>query len=164
MQKKIYFVLVILIVGAFTSMQYPQEDYLKITANVEPLSIKQGKEGILKIKIIPRNGIKISSHPEFIIKLDKNNNLAFSKVFFTSSELDFSTSQENGTVFLDLEKEVPIYFKVNEDSLIGKHKISGEVVFTAVLKDKNNWALKTYQKFYADFVSKKNFNIKVKRK
>ena len=162
MQKKIYFALIFFIAGTLTLTHFSQEEYLRIAVNVEPRSIKQGKEGVLKLKITPKNGIKISSHPEFIIKLDKNNNLSFSKVFFTASELDFPTSQENDTVFLSLEKEVPINFKVNEDSLIGKHKISGEVVFTAVFNDK--WSLKTYQKFYADFVSRKNHQLKAKRK
>ena len=160
MQKKIYIALIVFLAAAVNALN--QETYLKITANVEPRNIKQGKEGVLKIKVKPRNGIRISSHPEFIIKLDKNNNLSFSKVFFTASELDFPTTQENDTVFLELEKEVPINFKVNEDSLIGNHKISGEIIFTAVFDDK--WSVKTYQKFYANFVSKRNRNIKVKRK
>jgi hypothetical protein len=144
------------------SAAYAQEDYLKITASVEPRSIKQGEEGAFKIKIIPKNGIKISSHPEFIIRLDKNNNFSFPKLFFTASELDFQIRQENDSVFLELDKEVNIPFKVNEDSLIGKHKISGEIIFTAVFKD--NWSLKTYQRFNADFVSKKNGKIKFRKK
>lgn len=137
---------------------FGQEEYLKISANVEPPRIKQGNEGILKIKITPKNGIKISSHPEFMIKLDKSNNLSFSKLFFTASELDFQTKQENGTVLLELGKEVDIRFKVTEDSLIGKHTIKGEVVFTAVFKD--NWSLKTYQKFNVDFTSQRNLKTK----
>ena len=97
-----------------------------------------------------------------MIKLDKNNNLSFSKVFFTASELDFQTKQENNVVFLELEKEVSILFKVNEESLIGSQKIRGEVVFTAVFND--NWSVKTYQKFNVNFVSRKNFKVKSKRK
>lgn len=139
-----------------------EEDYLKIDANVAPRVVKQGAEGALKIKILPRPGIKISSHPEFMIRLDKNNNYRFSKLFFTASELDFRSRQENGSIFLDFGKEVFIAFKVNEDSLIGKHAISGEVVFTAVFKD--NWSIKTYQRFNADFFSQKNEELKSKRK
>ncbi len=135
-----------------------QDDYLKITSNVTPKIIRQGEEGILKIKIIPRNDIKISSHPEFIIKLNENSDLTFSKVFFTASELDFQTKQEENIVSLDLEKEIAIPFKVNEESLIGKHKISGEIVFTAVFKD--HWSLKTYQKFFTNFSSRRNYKKK----
>jgi hypothetical protein len=162
MRKKILTALILFAAGTLTMYQFPQDDYLKISVNVDPQKIKQGNEGSLKIKITPKPGIKISSYPEFMIKLDKNNNLSFSKLFFTASELDLQTKQENGTVLLELEKEVDIKFKVHEDSLIGKHKISGEVVFTAVSKD--NWALKTYQKFNADFISRRNRNIKPKRK
>jgi hypothetical protein len=160
MQKKILFVMVfflsIAVLNAF------QEDYLTISTNVDPRNIPQGEEGILKMKISPKTGIKISSHPEFMIKLDINNNLYFSKVFFTASVLDFQTKQENNTVFLDLVKEVSILFKVNEESLIGKQEIKGEVIFTAVFDD--NWSVKTYQKFRAQFSSKKNFKVKSKRK
>jgi hypothetical protein len=160
MQKKIFFVLVFFLTIAVLNAL--QEDYLTIKAFVEPRAVKQGEEGVLKMKITPKNGIKISSHPEFMIKLDKNNNLSFSKVFFTASELDFQTKQENNAVFLELEKEVSIIFKVNGESLIGNQKIRGEVVFTAVFTD--NWSVKTYQKFNVDFVSRKNFKLKSKRK
>jgi hypothetical protein len=158
MQKKIIILLVLFLSGTFSLLIFPQDDYLKISTNVDPRRIKQGNEGVLKIKITPVNGIKISSHPEFMIKLDKNNNLSFSKLFFTASELDFQTKQENGTVLLELGKEVDIRFKVNEESLIGKHTIKGEVVFTAVFKD--NWSMKTYQKFNVDFVSQRNRKLK----
>ena len=70
MQKKIFFVLVFFLTIAMLNAL--QEDYLTIKAFVEPRAIKQGEEGVLKMKITPKNGIKISSHPEFMIKLDKN--------------------------------------------------------------------------------------------
>ena len=149
--------LVLLIFGVFG---FANDHYLKIDTNVNPKTIKQGYEGVLKIKITPKDGIKISSHPEFIIKLNDNQNVTFSKKFFTATELDYQTTQENGTIFLELEKEVPIPFKVNENSLRGKLIISGEVVFTAVTAD--NWSLKTYQKFNADLRSKQNLNSKKK--
>lgn len=149
--------LVLLIVGLYGSTS---DYYLKIDTDVNPKTIKQGYEGVLKIKITPKDGIKISSHPEFIIKLNDNQNVTFSKKFFTATELDYQTTQENGTIYLELEKEVPIPFKVNENSLQGKLIISGEVVFTAVTED--NWSLKTYQKFNAGLRSKQNLNLKKK--
>lgn len=156
MKKILFFLITYFIFVSFINSY--QDDYLKITSNVTPKIIRQGEEGILKIKIIPRNDIKISSHPEFIIKLNENSDLTFSKVFFTASELDFQTKQEENIVSLDLEKEIAIPFKVNEESLIGKHKISGEIVFTAVFKD--NWSLKTYQKFFTTFSSRRNYKKK----
>lgn len=160
MQKRINVVFIFFLMVA--GLNAVQEDYLTISASIDPHNILQGHEGVIIMKITPKNGIKISTRPEFMIKLNTNNNLSFSKVFFTASELDFQTKQEENAIFLELEKEVSILFKVNEDSLIGKQNISGEVVFTAVFED--NWSLKTYQKFNVGFVSKKNGNIKLKRK
>ena len=156
-KKALLLFLMILVLYVF---HFPQEDYLKIITNVTPRTILQGEEGILKIKITPKSGLKISSHPEFIIKLDNNSDFSFPKIFFTASELNFQTKQENDAILLDLEKEIEIPFKVNENSLIGKHKISGEVIFTAVFKDQ--WSLKTYQKFITNFFSKKNLKKKKK--
>lgn len=81
--KKIFFFLITYFIFVSFINSY-QDDYLKIISNVTPKIIRQGEEGILKIKIITRNDIKISSHPEFIIKLNENSDLTFSKVFFYS--------------------------------------------------------------------------------
>lgn len=156
MRKSFWLILMVLV---FSFFHFPQEDYLKITATVKPRSILQGEEGILKIKITPKDGLKISSHPEFIIKLNNNNGYAFPKIFFTASELHFQTKQEDDAILLDLEKEIEIPFKVKENSLIGRHKITGEVIFTAVFQD--HWSVKTYQTFITDFFSKKNLKKKV---
>ncbi len=158
MQKRSYFGLICLLLLIVPS--YSQEDFLKIDTSVNPASIRQGEEGVLKLKITPRSDIKISSYLRFMIKLDDDTNLSFPKVFFTASELDLESKQENDTVYLELEKEIAIPFKVNENSLIGKHKIRGEVVYTAVFKD--NWSLKTYKKFKADFISKRSRKIRKK--
>ncbi len=140
----------------------PQEDYLKIDTTISPHSIRQGEEGVLKLKITPRRDIKISSYVGFMIKLDDNENLSFPKEFFTANELDLQSRQVDDVVYLALdEKEIPIPFKVNKSSLMGKQKISGEIVFTAVFKD--NWSMKTYQKFYVDFNSKRNRKLAKKK-
>ncbi|MCK4766534.1 MAG: hypothetical protein KAW12_30345 [Candidatus Aminicenantes bacterium] len=159
MRKRIFFIIISVIVVLHTGIS-AKEDYLKIDTNVNPGKIKQGEEGVLSIKIVPKNGIKISTHPKFMIKLNPNDNLTFSKLFFTASELNFETKEENDTVFLDLEKENEISFKVNDSALIGRINISGEVVFTAVFKD--NWSLKTHQPFNVNFFSRKNNKLKKK--
>lgn len=160
MQKKITLTLILTILFFLNFNIRANEDYLKITTSVNPKRIKQGEEGVLKIKITPKNGLKISSHPKFMIKLNPDDNLTFPKLFFTASELDFETTAENNTVFLNLEKENEISFKVNDSALIGKINISGEVIFTAVFKD--NWSLKTHQSFNVSFFSLKNQKIKKK--
>lgn len=133
-----------------------------IEAEVSPRRISQGEEGVLKIKITPRNEKEflVSTHPEFLIKLNENSNISFSKLFFTASELNFQTKQVKDLITLDLEKMVEIPFKVKDSSLIGKQQIQGDVVFTAVFKD--GWSLKTFQSFSATFSSKKSSKIRKK--
>ena len=137
---------------------FSQDEFLKIESNISPVSIRQGEEGALKIKIAPKSGIKISANPEFLIKFDENDNLSFSKIFFTGSELNFPTTQEKEGVILDLQKEIEIPFKVNETALIGKLTINGEITFTALFQD--NWCIKTTQKFVSHFTSKRNNKLK----
>lgn len=138
-----------------------QDNLLKIVASIKPKVIRQGMEGELSIKILPVQGIKIASNPDIRINMDKNENVQFSKVFFTGSELDFKTIQEDDLVYYNFETEEDgkmIRFKVNDVSLIGKHRLNGEVVFTATFKDK--WSIKTFQKFSAEFISTRNRKIK----
>lgn len=137
-----------------------QDEFLKIESTISPVSILQGEEGSLKIKIAPKSGIKISANPEFLIKFDENDNLSFSKIFFTGSELNFPTTQEKEGVILDLQKEIEIPFKVNEAALIGKLTINGEITFTALFQD--NWCIKTTQRFVSHFTSKRNSKLKKK--
>ncbi|HDP94765.1 MAG TPA: hypothetical protein ENN40_05320 [Candidatus Aminicenantes bacterium] len=147
----------ILICGLIVSGLLPgQDDYLKITATTSPEVIRQGEEGALTLKIQPKAGLRISSAPEFVIKLNENTNLTFSKYFFTASELDFETEQEGEIIYLALDKEITIPFKVNGNSLIGKQQILGEVQFTAVFTDR--WSVKTFQRFGTGFRSLRSRN------
>jgi hypothetical protein len=139
---------------------YAQADLLKIECAIAPRQVLQGNEGLLKIKIVVREGVKISANPEFLIRLDENDNLSFAKVFFTGSELNLPTSQGNDGVFLDPQKEIEVPFKLNEGALLGNLIVSGEIVFTMLFPD--NWSVKPTQKFSADFVSRRNYKIKKK--
>jgi len=127
---------------------------------VSPHSIMQGNEGVLKIKIVVRSGVRISSNPEFMIKFDENDNLSFSKIFFAGSELNLPITQEKEGIFLDPQKEIEVPFKLNESALLGNLTVSGEVIFTLVFQD--NWSIKTTQKFNAGFLSSKNYKRKKK--
>jgi hypothetical protein len=151
--------LIICLISFFYSA-FCQEEFLKIECAVSPRSILQGNDGLLKIKIIVRNDIKISANPEFMIRLDENENLSFSKFFFAGSELNLPTTQEKEGIFLDPQKEIEVPFKLNENTLIGNLTVSGEVIFTMLFQD--NWSVKTTQKFTANFVSRRNFKIKKK--
>lgn len=143
------------------SSVFCQDDFLKVECTVSPHSIMQGNEGLLKIKIVVRSGIRISANPEFMIKLDeKNENLSFSKIFFAGSELNLPITQEKEGIFLDPQKEIEVPFKLSESALLGNLTVSGEVVFTMLFQD--NWSIKTTQKFTANFVSYKNYKLKKK--
>jgi hypothetical protein len=137
-----------------------QDDFLKVECMVSPHSIMQGNEGVLKIKIVVRSGVRISSNPEFMIKFDENDNLSFSKIFFAGSELNLPITQEKEGIFLDPQKEIEVPFKLNESALLGNLTVSGEVIFTLVFQD--NWSIKTTQKFNAGFLSSKNYKRKKK--
>jgi hypothetical protein len=142
------------------SSVFCQDDFLKVECMVSPRSIRQGNEGLLKIKIVVRSGIRISANPEFMIKFDENENLSFSKIFFAGSELNLPITQAKEGIFLDPQKEIEIPFKLSESALLGNLTVSGEIVFTIFFQD--NWSIRTTQKFLANFVSHKNYNIKKK--
>ena len=144
----------------YPALAFSQDEFLKIECSVSPRQILQGNEGLLKIKILVRNGIKISANPEFLIRLDENESLSFAKIFFAGSELNLPTTQENESVFLDPQKEIEVPFKLNEEALLGNLNVSGEVVFTMLFPD--NWSVKTTQKFSAGFVSRRNYKIRKK--
>jgi hypothetical protein len=137
-----------------------QDDFFKIECSVSPRQILQGNEGMLKITIVMRNGIRILANPEFLIRLDENENLSFAKIFFAGSELNLPTSQEKDGVFLDPQKEIEVPFKLSEGALIGNLTVSGEVIFTMLFPD--NWSVKTTQKFSANFISRRNYKIRKK--
>lgn len=143
-----------------TGLQFAQDDFLKIECTVSPREVRQGNEGLLKIRILVRNGVKISANPEFLIRMDEDDNLSFAKMFFTGSELNLPTTQENDGVFLDPQKEIEVPFKLSEGALLGNLTVSGEVVFTMLFPD--SWSVKSTQKFSAGFVSRRNYKIRKK--
>lgn len=145
---------------AFFGSGFCQDEFLKIECAVSPRQILQGSEGLLKIRIVVPAGIKISASPEFLIRLDEDENLSFAKIFFAGSEMNLPTTQEKEGVFLDPQKEIEVPFKLNEGALIGNLTVSGEVIFTMLLQD--SWSVKTTQKFSANLVSRRNYKIKKK--
>jgi hypothetical protein len=153
-------VILLICLFLFFSSGFCQDELLKIECTVSPQRILQGNEGLLKIKIVVPNGVRISASPEFLIRLDENENLSFAKIFFAGSEMNLPTTQEKEGVFLDPQKEIEVPFKLNESALIGNLTVSGEIIFTMLLQD--NWSVKTTQKFSANLVSRRNYKIRKK--
>lgn len=139
---------------------FAQDELLKIECSVTPRQILQGEEGLLKMKIVVRDGVRISANPEFLIRLNENESLSFAKFFFAGSELNLPTTQDKDGVFLDPRKEIEVPFTLGEEALLGNLTVSGEVVFTMLFPD--NWSVKTTQKFSAGFVSRRNYKIRKK--
>ncbi len=137
-----------------------QDELLKIECSVTPRQVLQGEEGLLKMKIVVRDGVRISANPEFLIRLNENESLSFAKIFFAGSELNLPTTQDKDGVFLDPRKEIEVPFTLSEDALLGNLTVSGEVVFTMLFPD--NWSVKTTQKFSVGFVSRRNYKIRKK--
>ena len=137
-----------------------QDELLKIECSVTPRQILQGEEGQLKMKIVVRDGVRISANPEFLIRLNENESLSFAKIFFAGSELNLPTTQDKDGVFLDPSKEIEVPFTLSEDALLGNLTVSGEIVFTMLFPD--NWSVKATQKFSAGFVSRRNYKIRKK--
>lgn len=129
--------------------------YLSVSAKTNKKYFFQGEEGQIKIRITPRSDINISVNPDMLIRFKPDANLVYVKNFFTASELDLLTIQEEGTdyVYYNLDKEIVIPFKVSENALIGKMIIEGEVAFWAIFAS-NHWCLKTYQPFQIEIISR----------
>ncbi len=158
---KLKFILLFIIFTFINQTIFSNENtFIKIEATVEPEIIIIGQEGILKIKITALDSVMISSSPEFVVRLnDSENGIIFAKNFFTASELEFKTKQEGLNVFLDLEKKILIPFKIDESYPLSQHKISGNVIFTAVEK-KDNWSVKTFKNFSTTYFKSKKLKIK----
>ncbi len=131
-----------------------QEELLKIEVVSRPREVQQGEEGVLLLRITPRSDIRISSHPEFMIRFDENEGVVLSKSFFMGSEFNFPTTPSPVGVFLVLDKTIEIPFKVGEFATPGKFTMGGEAVFTAFFQD--NWHLKTFQRFAVTMTVKKS--------
>ncbi len=142
--------------------------FINIETKVEPRVIVMGEEGILKIKVTPASTMRISSSPEFVVRLNESDSgVVFTKNFFTASELEFKTQQEGSNIFLNLGKEILIPFKIestdsSSDIQSHNHRISGKIIYTAVEK-KDSWSVKTFQTFSTYFKSKIKKNKKQKR-
>jgi len=126
----------------------PQED-LRIESRTLPATVALGGDGQLRIKLSLRPGVRISSHPEFMIRFDESEQVSFAKVFFTGSDLNLQRIQEGESVYLDLQREIEIPFRVNPDAFLGRPTIKGAIVYTILSPD--NWYIKTIQKFRTAF-------------
>jgi len=130
------------------------QDNIRIDCSVFPGTVGIGEEGVLKIRVTPRPGIRISAHPEFMIRIEDGENFSFAKLFFMGSEFKFTRIQDGDGVFLNLDKEIEIPFTVSENAYIGKHSIQGEITYAVLSND--NWIIKTKERFTVSFSTRKS--------
>lgn len=137
------------------------DDPLKVEASISPKRLSRGQEGKITLKISVEKGIIISPQPSFIIEFNPSGEVILPKNFFTASDLEVETSEENGAEYLNLKKPINIPFSVSLKAERGNHILKGKIKYFACSK-KEGWCLKSNAKFSASFYTRKTI-VKKKR-
>ncbi len=147
--KKITLIITIicLLLPFLTAEKY---DLLGIGANIKPKRLSREQEGNVELKFSVKEGILISSQPSFIIEIDPSDTLAFSKDFFTASDLDINVIDKDGKEYLDLSDPVKVPFIVKPEAERGNHILRGQVKYFACSLEEG-WCLKDKEEFSATF-------------
>jgi len=125
-------------------------DLLKIDADIIPKRLSRGQEGNVELKFTVEEKISISSQPSFIIEIEPSAILAFSKDFFTASDLGIKVIEQDGEEYLDLSDPVKVPFTVKPEAERGNHVIKGKVMYFACSLEEG-WCLKDKKGFSATF-------------
>ncbi len=129
-------------------------DLLEISANIKPKRLSREQEGKVELKFSVKEGILISSQPSFIIEIDPSDTLAFSKDFFTASDLAIKVIEQDGKEYLDLSDPVGVPFIVKPEAERGNHILRGQVKYFACSLEEG-WCLKDKKEFSATFYTSK---------
>ncbi len=130
-----------------------EESPLKVEASISPKRLSRGQEGKITLKVSVDKGVAISSQPSFIIKFDPSEEVIFPKNFFTASDLEIETMEEDGKEYLDLEESIEIPLSVSLDAKRGNHILKGTIKYFAFYKGKG-WCLKSSAEFSAPFYTR----------
>ncbi|MCD6516169.1 MAG: hypothetical protein J7L72_01895 [Candidatus Aminicenantes bacterium] len=151
--KKVAFIItmVCLLLPSLTADKY---DLLEIGANIKPKRLSREQEGDVELRFSVKEGILISSQPSFIIEIDPSDTLAFSKDFFTASDLGIKVIEQDGKEYLDLSDPVKVPFIVKPEAERGNHILRGQVKYFACSL-KEGWCLKDKEDFSATFYTSK---------
>lgn len=145
------YVFLCLLILSFLFLALAEEtEFLKIEASIVPKNLLSGKEGKVVLKLGLKESITISPQPFFIIELDPNEDLAFSKNSFTESDLKIEILEESGDKSLNLKKPVEIPFSVRLKAKPGSHSLEGKIKYFARAKEQG-WCLKSKAKFTASY-------------
>jgi len=139
---------------AFTFLSAEKYDLLGIEVNIKPKRLSREQEGNIELKFTVKQGIAISSQPSFIIEIEPSETLAFSKDFFTASDLDIKVIEKDGKEYLDFSDPVMVPFTVKPEAERGNHIIKGTVKYFACSLEEG-WCLKDKKEFSATFYTSK---------
>ncbi|MFQ6109097.1 MAG: hypothetical protein ACE5L7_06045 [Candidatus Aminicenantales bacterium] len=131
-----------------------EDDSLKVKASISPKRLSRGQEGKVTLRLSLKKGIYISPHPSFVIEFDPSEELNFPKNFFTASDLEIETFEEDGEEYLNLEKPMEIPFSVKLEAKRGYHVLKGKVKYFASCP-KEGWCLKSHATFSASFYTRR---------
>ncbi|HZX11632.1 MAG TPA: hypothetical protein VFG01_11870 [Acidobacteriota bacterium] len=145
---------IFLVCLAFTFLSAEKYDLLGIEVNIKPKRLSREQEGNIELKFTVKQGIAISSQPSFIIEIEPSETLAFSKDFFTASDLDIKVIEKDGKEYLDFSDPVMVPFTVKPEAERGNHIIKGTVKYFACSLEEG-WCLKDKKEFSATFYTSK---------
>ena len=129
---------------------YREGDYLKVEASINPSRLSRGEEGKLVLKFKLKEGTKLSSHPFFSIELSPSEVLVFPKNFFSATDLDIQSEDNEGRKFLNVEEDIEIPFTVTLDAERGDHVLEGKIKYFIYSLDPA-WFLKNTIDFSASY-------------
>jgi hypothetical protein len=152
LKKRIPALLAVLTVVFFLSAR--EDDFLKIKASINPKRLSRGEEGKVTLKLSLKEGILISPQPSFVIEFNPSEELNFPKNFFTASDLEIETVEQNGEEYLNLEKPVEIPFSVKLEVNRGNHALKGKIKYFACCPNEG-WCLKSKATFVAPFYTRR---------
>jgi hypothetical protein len=137
--------------GAAAALGQSRDGLLKVESFVSPLRLARGEAGKVVFRVKVKDGLTISPLPSFIIEFAPNDELVFSKPFYTASDLGVEIQDgDKGKDALSFKKEIAIPFMVNPKAARGVHVLNGRIKFFAISKGEG-WCLKSTAKFSATY-------------
>jgi hypothetical protein len=130
-----------------------EEKPLKIKSSLSPARLSRAQEGKVVLSLAVDKGITISPHPSFIIEFNPCEELVFPKNFFTASDLEIETTEENGHEYLNLKKPIEIPFTVSTEAQRGRHVLQGKIKYFA-RSTQEGWCLKVTSEFSTSFYTR----------
>lgn len=145
------------LVGILTLVFLPlakEDDSLKINASINPKRLSRRQEGKVTLEISLKEGISINPQPSFVIEFEPSEEINFPKNFFTASDLEIETLEQDGGEYLNLEEPIEIPFSVKLEARQGNHVLKGKIKYFACCP-KEGWCLKSGTAFSASFYTRR---------